>query len=88
MLMYKILEDLSRKMPVKSFDVSVFLTKCDKYAVSNMLNLKELGVENIFLGHCSPLSINPMLTEAFKDIYDIKIISTPKDDLDFIMGKP
>ena len=86
-LMYKILEDLSRKMPIKTFDVSVFLTKCDKYAVSNMLNLKELGVENIFLGHCSPLSINPVITEAFKDIYDIKIISTPKDDLDFIMGK-
>ena len=84
MLMYEILEDLNLKMPEKSFDITVFLTKCDKYAISNMLNLKELGVKNIMLGHCSPISINPMIIEAFKDLYDIKIISNPKDDLDYL----
>lgn len=82
MLMYKILEDLNKKLPEKTFDITTFLTKCDKYAIANMLNLKELGVKNIFLSHCSPISINPLITEAFKDIFDIRTISTPKEDLD------
>ncbi len=84
-LMYKILEDLKKKIEIKDFDVTVFLTKCDKYAISNMLNLKELQVDNIMLGHCSPMSINPMIIEAFKDIFNIKIISTPKEDIDFLL---
>lgn len=84
MLMYKILEDLNKKLPEKTFDITVFLTKCDKYAISNLLNLKELGAKNIFLSHCSPISINPMVTEAFKDIFDVKTISTPKEDLEFL----
>lgn len=84
MLMYKILEDLNKKLEYKSFDISVFLTKCDKYAVANMLNLKELGVDNILLGHCSPIMINPMVTESFKDIFGIKLISTPKEDLEYL----
>lgn len=83
-LMYKILEDLQKKVMVKTFDISVFLTKCDKYAVANMLNLKELGADNILLGHCSPMLINPMVIEAFKNVFDINIISTPKEDLDFL----
>lgn len=35
-------------MPDKMFDTSIFLTKCDKYAIANMLNLKTLGAKNIF----------------------------------------
>ena len=84
MLMYQILEDLNAKMPEKNFDISVFLTKCDKYSISNMLNLKYLGVKNIFMSHCSPVLINPMLLESFKDIFDIKIISTPTEDLNYL----
>ena len=84
MLMYKILEDLKLKLSEKTFDITIFLTKCDKYAISNLANLKELGADKIFLSHCSPISINPIVVDAFKDIYDVKIISTPKEDLDFI----
>lgn len=84
LLMYKILEDLKKKVEYKTFDISVFLTKCDKYAIANMLNLKDLGVENIMLGHCSPMSINPMIIDAFRDIFDIKIISTPKEDINYL----
>ena len=84
MLMYNILEDLNKKVPDKNFDITVFLTKCDKYSISNMLNLKELGVNNIFLGNCSPLSINPLIIESLKDIYNIKTLSTPREDLDKI----
>ncbi|MBQ3311464.1 hypothetical protein IJG72_05235 [bacterium] len=82
MLMYEILEDLNRKTEEKTFDISVFLTKCDKFAIANLLNLKLLNVDNIFLGHCSPMLINPRITDAFRDIFEIKMITTPKEDLD------
>ncbi len=85
MLMYKILEDMNKKIENKTFDISIFLTKCDKYAISNMLNLKELGAKNIFLSHCSPISINPVIVDAMKDIYNIKSITMPKEDLDTIL---
>ena len=84
MLMYQILEDLNLKMSEKSFDISVFLTKCDKYAISNLLNLRYLGVKNIFISHCSPVLINPMILEAFKDIFNVKVISTPYEDLNLL----
>ena len=78
------MEELNKKMPDKKFDMSVFLTKCDKYAIANMLNLKALGAKNIFLSHCSPMVINQIILDAFKDIFDIKIISTPRDDMEII----
>ena len=84
MLMYEILEDLNKKVEEKTFDVSVFLTKCDKFAIANMLNLKILNVNNIFLGHCSPMLINPRIIEAFKDIFNIKTTTTPKEDMDIL----
>ncbi|MGN1125728.1 MAG: hypothetical protein ACI4SM_06025 [Candidatus Gastranaerophilaceae bacterium] len=81
---YRILEDLNKKISKKTFDISVFLTKCDRYAIANMLNLKILGVKNIFLSYCSPMVINPMIINAFKEVFDINMISTPKGDLGFI----
>lgn len=83
-IMYKIMEEFNKKMPDKMFDTSVFLTKCDKYAIANMLNLKTLGAKNIFLSHCSPMVINQIILDAFKDIFDIKVISTPRDDMAII----
>jgi hydroxylamine reductase len=84
MLMYKILEDLHQKLDVINFDISAFLTKCDKYSIANMLNLKDLGVKNILLGYCSPMQINPRITDAFKDIFGVKTITTPKEDLEIL----
>ena len=87
MIMYKILEDLNAKIQDKFFDISVFLTKCDKYAIANMLNLKELGVKNILLSYCSPMLINPIILDAFKNIFGIRSISTPRDDINRIINQ-
>ena len=87
MIMYKILEDLNAKIQDKFFDISVFLTKCDKYAFANMLNLKELGVKNILLSYCSPMLINPIILDAFKNIFGIRSISTPRDDINRIINQ-
>lgn len=81
MIMYKILEDLNKKIQDKFFDISIFLTKCDKYAIANMLNLKELGAKNLLLSHCSPMLINPIILDAFKNIFGVNTISTPREDL-------
>jgi len=85
-IIYKILENLSKKFEDKTFDISVFLTKCDRYSVSNMLNLKHLGVKNIFLSHCSLMVVNPIIIDSMKDIFDVNMIKTPKEDLSLIIG--
>lgn len=84
MLMYEILEDLKKKTDDKNFEISVFLTKCDKFAIANLLNLKLLNVDNIFLGHCSPMLVNPRIIDAYKDLYNLKMITTPKEDIDIL----
>ena len=51
-----------------------------------MLNLKHLIVKNIFLSHCSLMVVNPIIIDSMKDIFDVNMIKTPKEDLSLIIG--
>ena len=68
----------------KGIDISVFISKCDKHTISNILNLKKLVVKNIFLSKCTPIMLNPTLTETLKKEYGIHSTTTAIDDLKFI----
>lgn len=85
-LIYKIIEGLQERITDKKYDLTVFLTKCDKYAISNLLNLRYLNVKNIYLSHCSPMLINPTMINTFKNIFGIKTISMPREDLMSILA--
>ena len=83
-MVYKILEKILEPAKEKGIDISVFISKCDKHTISNILNLKKLGVKNIFLSKCTPIMLNPTLTETLKKEYGIHSTTTAIDDLKFI----
>lgn len=80
-LFYKILNEISNRIALDKINISVFLTKCDKHTISNVLNLKSMGIRDIYMCKCPPTLVNPTLIEALKDIFNIKDFSTPEEDI-------
>ena len=67
-------------------DVSIFFTDCAINTISHLFNLQYLGIKNLFLGNCCPNVISPVLLEGLKNLFDIKEISSPKEDINLIFN--
>lgn len=86
-LIYKILKKIKTKMNIQEMDISVFLTKCDKHTISNLLYLKHAGIKNIFMCKCPTNLLNPSIIKTLQDAFDIKEISDPQSDLNYILNR-
>lgn len=84
-MVYRILEKLKSFITENDVDVTVLLAKCDKHTISNVLNLKQMGVKNIYLSKCTPIMLNPTLTQALKDVFNIMPTTSPTDDFKSII---
>lgn len=80
-LIYQIINELDGKIDLSSLNMSVFLTKCDKHTISNLLYLKNIGIKNVYTCKCPPSLINPTLIETLKDKFGIREISDPASDI-------
>jgi len=78
----KILQTLSKRRPIKEIDMSVFLTNCNRHTVASTINLKKLGVKNIFMSKCHPNLANPTLIKTMKDTFGINEFFDPKEDIE------
>ena len=85
-MIYRILEKIFPFTFKNGVKISLFLAKCNKHTISNVINLKNMGVDNIFLNKCSPVMLNPTLTDTLKKVYDINPTTTVKEDLKIIYG--
>lgn len=81
LLIYKVLEKLNEKKPLSELPITIFITKCDQYTISNLINFKELGVKNIYAGKCIPSLINPAMAETMRKTFGVKNLTTPQQDL-------
>jgi len=81
-LFYKIMEEISKRKPISEINMSVFLTKCDKQTIANLLYMRDAGVRHIYTCKCPPSFLNPALMETLKESFDIKEISDPKSDIE------
>ena len=75
---WALLKDIIKLCDVK---VGLFIAKCDKHTISNILNIKQLGIDNIFLSRCTPVMLNPSLTQTLKEVYNIYPTTTAVNDL-------
>lgn len=80
-LIYKVLEKFNEKKPLNELKITLFITKCDSYTITNIMNFINMGVKSIYLCQCSPILINPALAEAVRKHFGIKDFSTPEEDL-------
>lgn len=86
-LFYKILKQINLKIPLKEVPLSVFLTRCDKHTIANLLYLKQKGIKDIYLCKCPTSLINPSLIKTLQEVYGVKEISEPQKDLKDTLGE-
>ncbi len=86
LILYKILNVMNNLAENINKDVSIFFTDCAINTISHLFNLQYLGIKNLFLGNCCPNVISPVLLEGLKKLFDIKEISSPKEDIKLILN--
>jgi len=80
-LIYKIFKAMNERRPLSEYKISIFLTKCDKNTIANVLNFKHMGITDIYLCKCSPALVNPSLIKAMINIFEINEFSKPEEDI-------
>lgn len=78
--MIKIFEEIKKL----SLPITVFVPKCDKNSISQMIYLTEHKNTEVFVGKCTPIILNPSLMNTLQDVFCIKGISSAKKDLEQI----
>ena len=70
-MVYRIMEYLLPHLKKYNINLSVYISKCDKHTISNVIRLKQIGADNIYLSKCAPIMLNPSLTNSLKNLYGI-----------------
>ena len=87
-LLFGILEELNSKYKLKNLPISVFITRYNSKDVSNIFNLRALGIKNIYLPSCYQNVLNSNIVSGLVGYFGIKIISeSPEKDIEEIMKK-
>lgn len=80
-LLYKLLKRIDEIKPIKDINISLFVTKCDKHTIANLIHLKQIGIKNVYMCKCPSSLINPTIIKTMQEVYGIKEFSNPKADL-------
>lgn len=78
---YRAIEILTKKIPVSDLKMSILFTRCELHTISNLLNIKFMGFNDIYFPTCSPNLVNPAMIDDIKETYNIKSYSDPQADL-------
>lgn len=82
LFIYKFLERINEKTSLDKLKISMFITRCDQYTITNIINFINLGIKDIYLGKCIPTLVNPALSATMIKLFGIKEFSTPEKDLE------
>ena len=64
---------------------TVFIPKCNKNTISQIIFLSNKENTKIYIGKCAPILLNPSLMITLQKIFKIKEITTSKKDLEEIL---
>jgi len=81
LLIYKVLDKINEKRPLEELNITIFITKCDQYTITNVINFLNIGIKNVFLCKCIPTLINPALAQTIRKTFGIQEFTTPEKDL-------
>lgn len=65
--------------------ITVFVPKCERSSVSQMVYLSEQTNVKVFVGKCAPIILNPSLMNTMQGVFAIKSITNSKKDLEEIL---
>jgi len=66
--------------------LTLVLSWMEQKAVAILWSLLALGIKGIYLGPIVPAWVNDDILKVLVDTYDIKLLSTPEDDIKQMMG--
>ena len=66
---------------VNGLPLSLIISWYEQKAVADLLALLSLGIKGIFLGPTLPAFLSPNVLQYLVDTFNLRIISTPEDDL-------
>ena len=65
--------------------ITVFIPKCEKNSISQMIYLSNIDKTKVYVGKCLPILLNPSLIKTLFLTFGIKSICTAKKDLEEIL---
>ena len=66
---------------VNGLPLSLIISWYEQKAVADLLSLLSLGIKGIFLGPTLPAFLSPNVLQYLVDTFNLRLISTPEDDL-------
>ena len=70
---------------MQEIKTTIFVPKCERNTISQMLYLSHFDNIHLFVGKCTPVVLNPSLLATLQETFDIYGISTSKKDLEQIL---
>lgn len=80
-VLYRVIDILSKNTKISDLNLSVLLTRCEQHTISNLLNMKYMGIKDVYFSDCSPVLVNPSLVEDIREKYGIKKYTHPAADI-------
>lgn len=71
---------------VNELPLTLVLSWFEQKAVAILLTLLHLGVKNIRIGPTAPAFLTPNVLKVIQDNYNLKLVTTPEEDLKEILG--
>ncbi len=65
--------------------ITIFIPKCHRDSISQMIYFASLEKVKLFLGNCTSIILNPALLKTLEEFFNISLISTVKKDLEQII---
>ena len=64
----------------KNLPLDIFLPKCGKNTITEMIHFSKFEHNTIYIGECEPIMINPSIINTLKEVFNIKTIESVKTD--------
>lgn len=77
---YKAFDILTQNISIKQLEPIILYTRCELFSFSNLLYMKQLGINKIYFSDCSTSFVNPALITFVRETFDIKEFTTPEKD--------
>lgn len=81
-LMYKCIRRLKENFDLSELNLHMFLTKCDKHTISNLLYLNHLQIKDVYMCKCPPTLISPSIITTLQEVFGVKEFSEPRKDIE------
>lgn len=79
--LYKIFDTFNEKISLETLSLNVLYTRCEVHTISNVIYMKkQIGIKNIYFADCPSSMINPAIINSMREIFGLKLYTTPEAD--------